>query len=100
MSVTGWAAALAGADPAAELVTDVGDHPGAVPPPEKPVNRHPRGKIRRQSPPLRTIVDDVADAVDDVPARPLLRVSALAWQAGTGRRGSSKAQSATVVSEG
>jgi hypothetical protein len=70
------AAALAGTDPAPELVTDIGDDPSPVPPPEEPVNRLPRGKIRRQSPPFRAVVDDVADAVDDLPPGPLLRMPA------------------------
>lgn len=70
------AAALAGTDPAPELVTDVSDDPGPVPSPEKPVDRLPGREIRRQSPPLRAVVDDVADAVDDLTPRPLLGVPA------------------------
>lgn len=40
--------AFAGTDPAAEMVTDVADHPGPAPPPEEAANRLPRGKSSRR----------------------------------------------------
>jgi hypothetical protein len=70
-------------------------------PPQKTVNRPPWRVVGGHGPPRYAVVDEIADAVDDLPSGWASGCPPVDfWQAGTGNSGSMSAHSASVMSEG